>query len=56
MTRPFTVIEPTLLPNAESVETEGRFIHLMIKLYADGLLTQQIAQLKQGKGLSYFIL
>ena len=48
--RPYTVVVPSLLPatepNAEYID--GTLIHLMIKIYSDGVLTQQISSLKEG--------
>ncbi|XP_072035658.1 cytochrome b5 reductase 4-like [Amphiura filiformis] len=53
--RPYTAVVPSLqhadVPNP-APGLEGRLLHLMVKLYPDGLLTQQMATLKQGDSVA----
>ncbi|XP_038077617.1 cytochrome b5 reductase 4-like [Patiria miniata] len=49
ITRPYTAVPPSLLPPSyHGAETSGRIIHLMIKMYPDGQLTQQLSRLDVG--------
>ncbi|XP_071801639.1 cytochrome b5 reductase 4-like isoform X1 [Asterias amurensis] len=49
LSRPYTVVSSTLLPqDYKAKEICGRIIYLMIKMYPNGHLTQQLAGYKEG--------
>ncbi|XP_051576590.1 cytochrome b5 reductase 4-like isoform X2 [Myxocyprinus asiaticus] len=50
--KPYTPVDHTLMPPAQSSVEIGSYIHLMIKIYPDGVLTPHLANLPIGAPLS----
>ncbi|XDV39650.1 hypothetical protein PO909_008853 [Leuciscus waleckii] len=50
--KPYTPVDQTLIPPAQSSAEMGSDIHLMIKIYPDGVLTSHLANLPIGAALS----
>lgn len=50
--KPYTPVDQTLIPPAQSSAEMGSDIHLMIKIYPDGVLTSHLANLPIGATLS----
>ncbi|KAA0702829.1 Cytochrome b5 reductase 4 [Triplophysa tibetana] len=50
--KPYTPVDQTLMSSTQSSPEMGSYIHLMIKIYPDGVLTPHIAKLPIGASLS----
>ncbi|XP_051574011.1 cytochrome b5 reductase 4-like isoform X4 [Myxocyprinus asiaticus] len=50
--KPYTPVDHTLMPPAQSSAEMGSYVHLMIKIYPDGVLTPHLSNLPIGAPLS----